>query len=751
MRNALNTKPIRVLLVEDNPGDARLIKEILAGAEGQDFSIEWVTRLADGLERLRQNKVDVVLLDLGLPDSQGLDSFLKAKAQAPRVPFVVLTGLADEDLALTALRQGAQDFLFKDEIHPNLILRAIRYATERKHAELALERERQKLYDVLHSLPAFVHLKGVDLSIRFANRRFKEAFGEPGHKHCYELLRGGSKPCENCSALRVFKSQTPDKVEWHDSLRGRTFEVYNYPFCTDEELLVLTLGIDITERKQAEEAIRDHQEQLTTIYENAPLIMLVVDADRRVRKANKLAEECAGADAADLIGRRGGEALRCLHALDDAEGCGFGPYCQTCEVRRTVIDTLETGQGHQQVEASLPFLIADEPQDLTFLLSTARLAIQGQPHVLITIQDITKRKKIEEALRQSEEHYRSLFDNMLNGFAYCKMLFDNGQPQDFIFLNVNRAFETSTGLQNVVGKRVSEVFPGIRASDPELFELFGRVALTGVPALSETFVKAMAEWFSVSVYSPEKEYFVFVFDIITERKNAEAALRQSEENLRYMATQLLHAQERERLRIAHELHDDLGQSLLLLKLQLSIMCRGLPLEPQKCRQECGASIENVQEIIDSVRLLSHDLIPPTLAEIGLKSAISDLLGEFCHHQGVSCSVDIDDLKGLFPPDMELIIYRIIQESLTNIGKYAEATQVSISLKRKDHQVCLSVEDNGKGFEVEQVLPRRGGKRGLGLSSMEERARMLGGTFHIWSAPDMGTKIKVTIPLRIMNS
>jgi PAS domain S-box-containing protein len=509
----------------------------------------------------------------------------------------------------------------------------------------------------------------------------------------------------------------------------------------------LTLGIDITERKQAEQAIRDHQEQLATIYDNAPLIMMLVDAERRICKMNKLAEECAGADAADLIGRRGGEALRCLNALDDPKGCGFGPNCQTCLVRHTVVDTLETGLSHHHVEASLPLLIAGEPQNLTFLLSTARLAILGQPHVLITIQDITARKETEEALRQSEEHYRSLFDNMLNGFAYCKMLFENGQPQDFIYLNVNRAFETLTGLQNVVGKRVSEVIPGIRESDPELFELYGRVALTGVPALSETFVKAMGEWFSVSVYSPEKEYFVAVFDVITERKKAEEALYQSEENLRFLASQLLHAQEGERLRIAHELHDDLGQSLLLLKLQLSGIARGLPPELQESRQQCLNAVDSAQDIVDSVHRLSQDLIPPTLKEIGIEAALRELLEDFSSHQGIAFSLDSDDLKGLFPPNNELILYRILQEALTNIGKYSQATQVLVSIKRQDREVWFTVEDNGLGFEMEQIMARRGRKRGLGLASMEERARMLGGTFQIASTPNIGTKIQVTVPLR----
>ena len=161
---------------------------MLADAGGQGFAIEWVSRLADGLERLGRGGIDLVLLDLGLPDSQGLDTFIKAHAQAPQVPFVVLTGLADETLALTAVRQGAQDYLFKEATDPQLLLRAIRYATERKQAEIALEVERKKLYSLLNSLPVFVHLKGADYMIRFANRRFIEIFGEPGDKPCYEVL-----------------------------------------------------------------------------------------------------------------------------------------------------------------------------------------------------------------------------------------------------------------------------------------------------------------------------------------------------------------------------------------------------------------------------------------------------------------------------------------------------------------------------------------------------------------------------------
>ncbi len=147
--------------------------------------------------------------------------------------------------------------------------------------------------------------------------------------------------------------------------------------------------------------------------------------------------------------------------------------------------------------------------------------------------DIDDQKRVDEALRESEELYRSLFDNMMNGLAYCKMLFDQGRPVDFIYLGVNQAFETQTGLKGVVGRKVSEVIPGIRESNPELFETYGRVAVTGRPEVFEIQVEALDNmWFSVSVYSPKREHFVAVFDVITERKRAEETVHAAERRFR---------------------------------------------------------------------------------------------------------------------------------------------------------------------------------------------------------------------------
>jgi PAS domain S-box-containing protein len=149
------------------------------------------------------------------------------------------------------------------------------------------------------------------------------------------------------------------------------------------------------------------------------------------------------------------------------------------------------------------------------------LTLDKQPTVISLVRDISERKRAEQKLVESEKHFRSLFENMLEGYAYCRMLFGGDVAEDFMYLDVNRAFENLTGLKDVVGKRVSEVIPGIRDTDPELFKTYGRVALTGRPEHFETYVGALKIWFSISVYSPKKEYFVAVFNNITERKHDE--------------------------------------------------------------------------------------------------------------------------------------------------------------------------------------------------------------------------------------
>jgi MinD-like ATPase involved in chromosome partitioning or flagellar assembly/CheY-like chemotaxis protein len=131
----MEDKVMIVLLIEDNPGDARLIREMLAEVRGGTFNLEHTNRLSTGLSRLGEGGIDVVLLDLSLPDSQGLETFARVHAQAPEVPIIALTGLDDEELAVKAVREGAQDYLVKGQVDSSLLVRSMRYAIERHRAQ----------------------------------------------------------------------------------------------------------------------------------------------------------------------------------------------------------------------------------------------------------------------------------------------------------------------------------------------------------------------------------------------------------------------------------------------------------------------------------------------------------------------------------------------------------------------------------------------------------------------------------------
>ena len=157
-------------------------------------------------------------------------------------------------------------------------------------------------------------------------------------------------------------------------------------------------------------------------------------------------------------------------------------------------------------------------------------------HYIAFKEDVTALKKISDALEQSEEVYRSLFHNMLNGIAYCQMVYDQaGRPEDFRYLKVNETFTTLTGLKEVEGRLVTELIPGIWKSDPQLLQTYGRVAKSGQPERFEVFIEALADWYSVSVYCPQAGYFVAVFDVVTERKRTEKELRRNEEIMQEMS------------------------------------------------------------------------------------------------------------------------------------------------------------------------------------------------------------------------
>ena len=223
------------------------------------------------------------------------------------------------------------------------------------------------------------------------------------------------------------------------------------------------------------------------------------------------------------------------------------------------------------------------------------------------------------------------------------------------------------------------------------------------------------------------------------RRRAEAELRVSFARIREMGRRLLTAQETERTRIAQELHDDINQQLALLKLDLHLLAG---MVPGHAETVAGEAQKYADDIAASIRNLSHQLYPPRLRVVGLVAALEELVGEFGHH-GNSITFTHENVPTSLQTDQALCVYRIAQEALQNAVKHSQAQAISVHLAGKSDRVVLTVTDDGVGFVVERV-----GRQGIGLLSIGERAEAMGGSFNVWSSPRRGTRLHVSIPVRI---
>ena len=231
---------------------------------------------------------------------------------------------------------------------------------------------------------------------------------------------------------------------------------------------------------------------------------------------------------------------------------------------------------------------------------------------------------------------------------------------------------------------------------------------------------------------------------ITERKRTEEVLKQSEKNMRYLASQLLSAQEDERKRLSRELHDELGHALLALKLQVESVEEQLLPQQVTLKGEAKKILEFINATIEEVRRLYLDLSPGDLEDLGLTTALHSLVDDFSQLQKrIRWTIKVDNLDGLFGLSTQTAIYRIVQEALTNIGKHAKPQKVVLRIKREIQAVSFTIKDDGIGFERHKVVTE---KKSLGLLAMEERVKILGGTFELWSQENRGTKISFTIPI-----
>ncbi len=273
---------------------------------------------------------------------------------------------------------------------------------------------------------------------------------------------------------------------------------------------------DITERKLAESAFEElsrkteqRERMLSTALAAMSDFAQIYDIEGRVLYVNQPLLDLWGITLKEAVGKNFFD----LGYPDDL----------AVKLQRQLQHVFETGQ---RVTDETPFTSADgELGYYEYIFSPVLEADGSAAFVVGSTRNISERKRSQAALTASELRYHSLFENMLEGYAYCRAIFEQDQLLDFVYIEVNSAFEKLTGLKDVAGKKVSDVIPQVREINREIFEVYARVVLTGKPEKFETYVAGLDIWLSLAVYSHDKEHFVAVFDNITQRKDTEARIR----------------------------------------------------------------------------------------------------------------------------------------------------------------------------------------------------------------------------------
>ncbi len=364
-------------------------------------------------------------------------------------------------------------------------------------------------------------------------------------------------------------------------------------------------------------------------------------------------------------------------------------------------------------------------------------------HLSGTIQDITAQKEAEEALRESEEKYRLLFENAGMGIAYYSL--------DGRVLEYNKIAEENVGLrtEEVEGKSLIELF------DEEYGSLYYNrlkdVVKTRETVIYEDFVEIPTgeRWFSSSYTvitdaAGNPTGVQIISNDITEQKLAALSLKANEQQLRSLSQQLLTLQEDERKRLAQDLHDEAGQAISVLKIYLNLLSKKVDGKYSELQPDIDKLSEAINTAHDDIRELAFSLRPSTLDSLGLGAAVEKLCQLISENSKVNISVQIGETPAL-SDQAGIALYRITQEALNNVIMHGKAENVWVQLQfeAQDGRICLSIRDDGIGF-VPILL--QDVKSGLGILGMRERMDSIGGDFQITSEPRKGTTILACYPL-----
>jgi len=534
-----------ILLVDDTPENLILIQSIINKLEVNIIKAE---SGADALAKSCDVDLALAILDVFMPVMNGyeLAAKLNEGREGDKVPIIFLTANNFSELEVyKGYGAGAVDYMFKP-IKNEILLSKINifleiYNNKQKIINDAaiIEKSADDLIDVIKAL------KKSEEKFRSVTHSASDAIITSNHKGIISGWNLGAEKIFGYKESEIlgknltlimpeqFAQQHAKNIE--NALKtgtrqivGKTIELVGLHKLGHEFPIELSLaewesgsglfftGIirDISTRRKVEKELRESKESLEEAQRIAHIGSWQWDMEANKVKWSAEMFRIFDIDPETYDGSPD-TILRILHPEDVAL------------FTNSMSNNLEDGSS-----PLLEYRVIHRDGSVRYVIAEGRVSCNeaGKPTKSIgKVQDITSRKLAEKKLRESESHYTSLFENMINGFAYCQMLYEDNIPTDFIYRKVNKSFETLTGLTDVVGKKVSEIIPDIAVSNPELIATYGRVASTGVAETFEVYIDVLTMWLSIAAYCPQTGYFVAIFEVITDRKLAEKALAKSEE------------------------------------------------------------------------------------------------------------------------------------------------------------------------------------------------------------------------------
>jgi len=334
--------------------------------------------------------------------------------------------------------------------------------------------------------------------------------------------------------------------------------------------------------------------------------------------------------------------------------------------------------------------------------------------------------------------------DILDALPFYVLLID----EHHYILEANSAVQAQLGLkpEDVIGKCCPEVVHGV--SEPWYACPLEEAVQKGHYVEREALDQKSGRWIRSAIYptrrlTPDgsRIFFHMVYDI-TDRKKAEEELTTSHEQLRSLSAHLESVREEERKNMAREIHDELGQILTAVKIDLSSLNEVSTEEQQLLLEKAKSMSELIDMAIETVKRISAELRPPVLDDLGIAVALEWQAEEFNKRTHIKCEFTSKPKDIVLDQDRSTAIFRIFQEALTNVARHSNASKVKAVLTKETDRIVLTIKDNGKGIENKQIAD----PKALGIIGIRERARFLGGEVKVSGTPGKGTSVTVSIPL-----